>query len=89
MQANRQIEIDGILLKSFLFVMQDFQNEKNEVQNYKVLFNEKEDVLEIVFVPKQSKNGEKMLGGRTIYGREIHYHVSIKNWEIIKKHFAK
>ncbi|MCL1824616.1 MAG: hypothetical protein FWG26_01520 [Betaproteobacteria bacterium] len=68
-------------------------NETNQnIDNFEITLDynneNRDDVIEIAFSPKRAP-GERILGGRTSYGQEVHYYMDMQTGEMVKKLFGR
>jgi hypothetical protein len=68
----------------------------SDLENYTVRVINLPTAFEVLFIPnlpplKESSSGEVQvtLGGRTVYGREVHYMVERDTYKIIRRSFAR
>jgi len=83
------ITIQGTHIKLFLIAYDDFMIEKKTISDFNVKIINDEINVEIVFIPKQARKSNPVLGGRTLIGREVHYIISKSENKIIKKHYSR
>ncbi len=81
--------LDGSVFKYILVAYDDFLINENNIENYSIRYLKKKEEIEIIFVPEFSKEEGLVLGGRTANGRVVHYHISLSNYQIIRKHYAR
>lgn len=81
--------IDGKALKCFLIAYEDFKKSKQELGNFKVFFEKKEDNMEVCFMVKEVPGKKRDLGGRTSLGYDINYRISMDKYIIIKKYYSR
>jgi hypothetical protein len=67
-----------------------------EIANYHVTVREHPTEFEVAFIPNQPPSTTSstqvrtvILGGRTDYGREVHYFVNKDTFEVSRRHFAR
>lgn len=70
------LEISGVQMEACLVAAADFKTRGLSWENFSVRVTMLHDGVEVVFVPKQLEGQPNVRGGRTAYGREIHYLVS-------------
>ncbi len=65
------------------------------LKNFDVKVRDHSDAYEVIFIPKQvaTENREGTvtlsLGGKTAYGREVHYLISKIGYKVIRTSFAR
>lgn len=62
-----------------------------DLRHYEVMFQRRGQVLKVGFAPDYGPIDRKRLtvGGRTQYGIETYYHVSLKSLKIVRQTFAR
>ena len=61
---------------------------RSDLNNFEVILEDRHDAFEVIFVPHQLE-GREMWGGKTLYGREVHYYVEKNTYQIRRRHFAR
>jgi hypothetical protein len=81
----------ALQVRACCVAMKDFLSTENnaDLNHFAVQVSEDNDSYEVIFIPDQMPNGPSVRGGRTQYGREVHYIVSRGTWQITRKTFAR
>jgi hypothetical protein len=84
-----EVEASSVALAAF-----KRDESKADLENYRVSVREHPKEFEVIFIPNQpplsdSEPNRIILGGATIYGREVHYFVSKDKCEILRRSFAR
>ena len=95
--SQEVVVIKGPELVACSVALEKFRREesKSSVENYSIEVTESPTAFEVVFIPNQPpqdpKSGRReiTLGGKTIYGREVHYVVSKDTYKVIRTSFAR
>ena len=84
------MKLTGFQVKACCVALEEFGKKKNgDLEHFSVYIYENADGYEIVFVPNQPNDEPSVRGGRTKFGREVHYHISKDKFEIIKTSFGR
>ena len=88
----KRLYINGKYANLLVSTMKAFNETNQDVRNFHVyidyLNEEKDSIIDIAYSPKLTP-GKYTLGGRGLYGKEIHYFVNIKTEKIVKTSYGK
>lgn len=96
-QPEETYVITGSALMACAVALEDFRNHESgsNIENFIVHIRDNVGAFEVIFVPNQtpqdpdSTTYNLTVGGKTSYGREVHYVISKDTYEVVRKHFAR
>jgi hypothetical protein len=95
--SQEPIAMRGTQLMACSDALERFTKEEtgSDIARYTINLRETPEAFEVVFVPDQvtpNNPGQSLkvtLGGKTAYGREVHYIISKEKYEILRTFFAR
>jgi hypothetical protein len=86
-----EITASGLQIRASCVAFNSFIKEypNYNLSKYNIYINKLDDNYEIIFAPMLEKKEMAPRGGENIYGKEIHYIINGKTFEITRVFFAK
>jgi len=87
---NSEVEVSGLELACAAIALESLRGDGQRPENFTVTIGYEEGLVEVTFVPRRLRHEERALfGGRTSFGREVHYYVDPETLTIVRRHWAR